>query len=136
MTFFKEDTATVTNPSIAVELMKAQYTEIRDHEEFWVVFLNSCNTPIGKKMITCGTINTTLYDKRRVVKEALMCNATRVILYHNHPSGHPTPSTADVKATEELKDACKLFDIDIMDHIIFAGKSYYSFNTEEISNFS
>ena len=106
-----------------------------DHEESWVLFLNSANIPIIKKMITVGTINSTMIDRRRIVKEALMCNSTGIILFHNHPSGVPTPSIADIKETEQLREACKFFDINLMDHIIVSDKSYYSFAEEAQNKF-
>ena len=106
-----------------------------DHEESWVLFLNSANIPLTKKMITTGTIMSTLIDHRRIIKEALNCNATAIILFHNHPSGVPTPSTADIKETEKLRKACEIFDISLLDHIIVSEKSYYSFADESQNKF-
>ena len=101
-----------------------------DHEESWVLFLNTAGIPLVKKMITVGTIMSAPIDHRRIVKEALNCNATAIILFHNHPSGNPKPSSADIKETEKLRSACQLFDISVLDHIIVTDKSYYSFADE------
>lgn len=106
-----------------------------DHEESWVLFLNSANIPLTKKMITTGTIMSTPIDHRRIIKEALNCNATAIILFHNHPSGVPTPSSADIKETERLRNACNFFDISLLDHIIVSEKSYYSFADESQNKF-
>ena len=101
-----------------------------DHEESWVLFLNTAGIPLAKKMITVGTIMSAPIDHRRIVKEALNCNATAIILFHNHPSGNPKPSSTDIKETEKLRSACQLFDISVLDHIIVTDKSYYSFADE------
>lgn len=66
-----------------------------DHEESWILLLNSANLPLAKKMITVGTIKSTPVDHRRIIKEALLCNATAIILFHNHPSGNPAPEEQD-----------------------------------------
>ena len=56
-----------------------------DHEESWILLLNGAHLPLAKKMITVGTIKSTQIDHRRIIKEALLCNATAIILFHNHP---------------------------------------------------
>ena len=101
-----------------------------DHEESWILLLNSANLPLAKKMITVGTIKSTQIDHRRIIKEALLTNATAIILFHNHPSGTPTPSVADINETNKLKKACDIFDISLLDHIILTDESYYSFADE------
>ncbi|MCQ2071561.1 MAG: JAB domain-containing protein [Bacteroidaceae bacterium] len=106
-----------------------------DHEESWVLFLNTAGIPLAKKMITVGTIMSAPIDHRRIVKEALNCNATAIILFHNHPSGNPKPSSTDIKETEKLRSACQLFDISVLDHIIVTDKFYYSFADESQNQF-
>lgn len=108
------------------------YDELRDldHEESWVLFLHSDNTIIAKKMMTCGTLTSTVLDKRRVIKESILCDAAGIILYHNHPSGNCNPGVADISGTEELRKCCDLFSISLLDHIIITSKNYYSFADE------
>ena len=106
-----------------------------DHEESWILLLNSANLPLAKKMITVGTIKSTQIDHRRIIKEALLTNATAIILFHNHPSGTPVPSVADINETNKLRKACDIFDISLLDHIIVADKSYYSFADETQNKF-
>jgi len=106
-----------------------------DHEESWILLLNSANLPLAKKMITVGTIKSTQIDHRRIIKEALLTNATAIILFHNHPSGTPTPSVADINETNKLKKACDIFDISLLDHIILTDESYYSFADETQNKF-
>ena len=98
-----------------------------DHEESWALYMNNTGKPIAAEMITCGTLTSTLMDRRRIVKKALLCDATAVILYHNHPSGEPLPSSQDISQTDELKKACALFDISLLDHIIIGDRCYFSF---------
>ena len=57
-----------------------------------------------------------------------------IILVHTHPSGNSTPSTADIKATEKLREALKLFDIELLDHIVIGDGQYYSFADKEVIN--
>ena len=106
-----------------------------DHEESWILLLNSANLPLAKKMITVGTIKSTQIDHRRIIKEALLTNATAIILFHNHPSGRPTPSVADINETNKLRKACDIFDISLLDHIILTDESYYSFADETQNKF-
>ena len=106
-----------------------------DHEESWILLLNSANLPLAKKMITVGTIKSTQIDHRRIIKEALLTNATAIILFHNHPSGTPTPSVADINETNKLRKACDIFDISLLDHIILTDESYYSFADETQNKF-
>ncbi len=106
-----------------------------DHEESWILLLNSANLPLAKKMITVGTIKSTQIDHRRIIKEALLTNATAIILFHNHPSGTPAPSVADINETNKLRKACDIFDISLLDHIILTDESYYSFAEETQNKF-
>ena len=88
-----------------------------------------------KKIITVGTIKSTQIDHRRIIKEALLTNATAIILFHNHPSGTPAPSVADINETNKLRKACDIFDISLLDHIILTDESYYSFAEETQNKF-
>ena len=106
-----------------------------DHEESWILLLNSANLPLAKKMITVGTIKSTQIDHRRIIKEALLTNATAIILFHNPPSGTPDQSFADINETNKLRKACDIFDISLLDHIILTDESYYSFADETQNKF-
>lgn len=100
------------------------------HEEFWVVYLNNANKVISTLQLSKGGITGTLVDVRLLLKEALVINATAIILAHNHPSGTLKPSTADKEITEKIKNACYSMDIKLLDHIIVTEKSYFSFQDE------
>ena len=130
----KQFTAAISDSDSAANFLREDLNDL-DHEESWVLYLNNCNRPLDKLMITAGSIASTIIDHRRIVKQALLCNATRIILFHNHPSGNPLPSKADITETEKLKKACDLFEISLLDHIIIAEDSFYSFADESRKTF-
>jgi DNA repair protein RadC len=102
------------------------------HEEFWVLILNRSNKVIDKQKISQGGITGTVTDIRMILKLAIDNLATSIILCHNHPSGNLQPSDADVSITRRLKESAALMDIALLDHIIIAGKSYYSFTDNNL----
>lgn len=130
----KQFTAAISDSDSAANLLREDLNDL-DHEESWVLYMNNCNRPLGKLMITVGSIAATIIDHRRIVKQALLCNATRIILFHNHPSGNPLPSKADITETEKLKKACDLFEISLLDHIIIGNDCFYSFADETRKSF-
>ncbi len=98
-----------------------------DHEECWIIYLNMNNKIIGKELASHGGVNSTIMDIKLISKRAIEMLASKIIMIHNHPSGSVQPSEADIKQTVALRDAIKLFDIELVDHIIIAGKRYFSF---------
>jgi DNA repair protein RadC len=102
------------------------------HEEFWVLFLNRSNKVIDKRKISQGGITGTVTDIRLILKKALDNLATSLILCHNHPSGNLQPSDADIAITRRLKESSSIMDISLLDHIIIAGKNYFSFADENL----
>jgi len=91
------------------------------------LYLNQANEVLGIKRISeCG-ISSTLVDVRIVMQAALLCNASGIIVAHNHPSGNLKPSTADIKMTEQIKEASKIMSMALLDHIILTSDTYYSF---------
>jgi DNA repair protein RadC len=103
-------------------------------EKFWVLCLNRKNRLIKLAEVTSGTATSSLAHPREVFREAIRHSATAVICVHNHPSGDPAPSAADVQVTRQLRDAAKAVDIELLDHIIVGhapadpqGRGYYSF---------
>ncbi len=102
------------------------------HEEFWTIFLDRANHIIKSCKITSGGISGTVVDQRLIFKMAMDNFSSSIILAHNHPSGNLKPSQQDIALTNKLRDAGKLLDIAVHDHIIIAGKSYFSFADEGI----
>lgn len=103
-------------------------------EKFWVLCLNRKNRLIKCIEITSGTANNTLAHPREVFREAIRESASAILCAHNHPSGDPTPSSADLKMTRQLREASQTVDIALVDHVILGqppsdpgGLGYYSF---------
>ena len=97
-----------------------------DHEENWVIFLNDCNYFLGKLRLTTGGGSSTIIDVRQTVRSALRKNAAGIILVHNHPSGNPDPSAADVRMTDALREACRSMQIQLLDHVVVSDNSFFS----------
>ena len=95
-----------------------------------MIYLNRSNKVIHKSKISQGGITGTVTDIRLILKTALDNLATSMILCHNHPSGNLQPSEADISITRRLKESSLLMDITLLDHIIIAGKAYFSFADE------
>jgi DNA repair protein RadC len=97
------------------------------YEEFWVLFLNRSNKIIGRMKLSQGGISGTVTDVRMVMKKAIECLASGIIVCHNHPSGNLNPSESDSKITKKIKEAGELLDIQMLDHLIISDRDYYSF---------
>lgn len=127
-------------PETKLESSMSAYTLLRDYiwdfdsidveESLYVVFLNPKNKLIGFSLISIGTLTNCTVDVAKIVKLALLCNATQIIVSHNHPSGNREPSKADEIVTERLSDALSLFNIGLIDHIIITKNNFYSFADE------
>ncbi len=100
------------------------------HEEFWVLFMNRSNRVIDNIRISQGGISGTVIDVRLILKNALERLSSSLILCHNHPSGNLKPSDADIKITRKISEASRSMDIQLLDHIIIADNSYFSFSDE------
>lgn len=124
-------TKEITSARLAYNEFKNCFKDIADHEEVWVLFLNGANNVIEKKMMGMGSINEVVFNIRGIVRACLMNNATSVIVAHNHPSNHTHPSNADIKNTQTLTDACKLFNISLIDHLVIGTDNYFSFAEEK-----
>ena len=103
-----------------------------EHEEFWCMFLNSGNNIIKIEKMSTGGINSTLVDKRKILKRALVLAAPSIIIAHNHPSGNSKPSHQDINLTKSINKAAELLDIQLLDHIIVCDSKYFSFADEGI----
>lgn len=101
------------------------------YEEFWILLLNRGNKVIMHQKISQGGIAGTIIDTRLIMKSAIDQLASSIILCHNHPSGNKLPSGQDKSITQKLKEAGKVMDIPVLDHIIVTDGGYYSFADEE-----
>jgi len=96
-------------------------------EQFRVLFLDRKNILVADEVQNRGTIDHTPVYPREIVKRALELSASAVILVHNHPSGDPTPSRADIEMTREIEKACKALSIAIHDHLVIGRGGHVSF---------
>ena len=96
-------------------------------EQFRIIFLDKKNMLIADELQQSGTVDHTPVYPREVVKRALELSATAIILVHNHPSGDPTPSRADIQMTRTLVDVAKPLGIAVHDHIIVGKSGHASF---------
>lgn len=123
----------LNRPELVFEHFRHQITGLAV-EKFWVLCLNRKNRLIRQVELTSGTATSSLAHPREVFREAVHHGATSILCVHNHPSGDPAPSAADVQVTRQLRDAAKALDIELLDHIIVGqpgtdprGQGYYSF---------
>lgn len=100
-----------------------------DREQFVVFFLDQRNRIIGANIVSLGDLAGTYCQPREVFKAAILANAARIVLSHNHPSGDPRPSPSDKAVTERLVKAGKLMGIEVLDHVI-VGDTHFSFFDE------
>jgi len=119
----------ITSSNDVAELFKTELGDL-PYEEFWILLMNRANKIISRQKISRGGITGTIIDIRIILKLALDKLATSLILCHNHPSGNLLPSDADTEITRKLKEAGKLMDISVLDHVIVSDSSYYSFADE------
>jgi len=115
------------------------YPEVRTDtvEKVWVLCLDRKNKLIRAEPITSGTASGSLVHPREVFRPAIRHGASSIILAHNHPSGDPTPSSADLKVTKKILEASKAVDLSMLDHVIIGepdscpqSLGFYSFSDE------
>jgi DNA repair protein RadC len=101
-------------------------------EEFMVIALSRANRVIGFYKVGAGGVTGVVADPKVIFQFALLSNASNLIVAHNHPSGSLRPSRADEELTAKIKEAGKLLDIKVLDHIILTSEGHYSFADEGI----
>ena len=128
------DNICLNTPAATADYLRSAFEENPMQEAFYCIYLDRKNHPLGRHMITLGTATSTLVAPREVFRGAILVSASALIVAHNHPSGDPAPSAADVQITRVLRDAAKIIDIDLLDHVIVGdakadprGLGYYSF---------
>jgi DNA repair protein RadC len=115
--------------SVLIEYLQTTMGDIKT-EQFRAIFLNKKNMIIADEIQACGTVDQTPVYPREIVKRALFHEASAIILVHNHPSGNPKPSKADIAITQEVQKACATLNILLHDHVIVCKKKFLSFKSE------
>jgi DNA repair protein RadC len=124
-----EDKPKVDSSQSAYNLIQGDLQDL-PHEEFWVLLLNRANRLIKKKRVSEGGVSGTVADPKIIFKLAVEELASGIIVAHNHPSGNLKPSDSDMNLTKKLKEAGKVLEVGVFDHIIVAQQKYFSFADE------
>lgn len=133
--FLAEESDVVRTPVVGPRMIYDRMIPLLkglDHEECWVVLLNTSNYIIDKRKLSQGGGDSTSIDVKRIVRLALDRNASALVLVHNHPSGNPRPSTADSKYTARLHEAAGSLGIALLDHVIVSDSAFYSFADDRL----
>lgn len=134
---YKKNTS-IKNTQITSSEGASQYikelwpVEIEHREACMALYLNRANNTIGYAIIGIGGLSGTVVDPKIIFQNALLCNASALILSHNHPSGNLNPSEADKSITKKISNAGKVLEINVLDHVIITKNSYFSFADEGI----
>src|SRR4051812_22730816 len=127
------DEVKLDSPPKVTEYLRSAFEENPLQEAFYCVYLDRKNHPLGRHLVSLGTATSTLSAPREVFRGAILAGATALIVAHNHPSRDPAPSSADLQVTRQLREASKIIDIELLDHVIIGdqkadpnGLGYYS----------
>ena len=107
-----------------------------DHEESYILYLSRKNTIIKRMRLSVGGFTQTTIDNKQILRNAILLGAQGIIIAHNHPTDDPHPSKADVLSTKSLEKSCAALDLTLLDHIIIANSSYYSFQEDKVSKYN
>jgi len=118
----------------SVKDVVAQFSYLREkqREHLTALYLNARNEVVFKKHLFVGTLDANICHPREIFKHALEKNSASVILVHNHPSGDPTPSKADLEITKRIQEAGKIMGIDVLDHVIISKNKIFSFKEKKL----
>lgn len=107
-----------------------------DHEESYILYLSRKNTIIKRMRLSVGGFTQTTIDNKQILRNAILLGAQGIIIAHNHPTDDPRPSKSDVLSTQSLEKSCAALELTLLDHIIIANSSYYSFQEEKVSKYN
>jgi DNA repair protein RadC len=116
----------IRNPAEAAAFLMPRFG-LRAKEQVGIVLLDSKHRVIRTAVLATGTLNSSVVEPRDVFREAAIGGATAIVVFHNHPSGDPTPSDDDVELTRRLAASGVLIGIDVIDHVILGDSRYFSF---------
>lgn len=125
------DVKQITSSSDSEKYIRQFYhDDIGIYESFFILLLSRKNETIAYAKISQGGVAGTVVDVKIVMKYAIDCLASGIVLAHNHPSGNLHPSDCDIRLTRKIQEACKIMDISVHDHIILTEDGFYSFADE------
>lgn len=103
----------------------------KEQEHLMAIYLNNQNQIIDERVISIDTKNRSIASPSDILRYAVRCNATSIVVAHNHPSGSVEPSGNDRDFTRALMDCCKMFEIVLLDHVVVGRDNYYSFREKD-----
>jgi DNA repair protein RadC len=118
--------AQMTSPRVVAEFLLPQYGN-RRVEQFGVLLLDTKHRVVRCTVLSVGTLDASIVHPREVFREAVAAGAAAIVLFHNHPSGDPEPSTEDTRLTERLMAAGVMMGINVLDHVILGDARYFSY---------
>ncbi len=128
------DDVQLNSPVKIADYLRTAFEENPLQEAFYCVYLDRKGHPLGRHLISLGTLTGTLAAPREVFRGAILAGAAAMCVAHNHPSGDPTPSNADLQVTRGLREAARILEIQLLDHVIVGdakadprGIGFYSF---------
>ena len=118
--------AALSSPAETARFLMAAGAHLRPVEEFGVLALNVRHRLIGRRLVSTGCLTASLVHPREVFKVAIDLRAAALVLYHNHPSGDPEPSSEDIALTRRLAAAGTLMGVEVLDHLVLGGGRFVS----------
>lgn len=116
---------TIRSPEDAAAYLMTDMSSLQQ-EHFVVLFLNVKNEVLHKQTVFIGSLNSSIVHPREIFREAVKRSAASIIVAHNHPSGHPTPSPEDIDVTKRLVEAGSIVGIELLDHVIIGDHRFIS----------
>jgi DNA repair protein RadC len=120
-----DDRPQVTSPADAANLLMAEMSTL-EQEHLRTLLLDTKHRVLASPTVYVGNVNTSVIRVAELFREAIRLNCVALIVAHNHPSGDPTPSPDDIKVTEQIVQAGKLLDIEVLDHLVIGQQRYVS----------
>ena len=122
----------MSQPEKVAEFLRAIGLASQEQEHLVALIMNTKNMVVGYYTVVIGLVDTANMHSRELYRQAIIMNATGLIMSHNHPSGHVEPSADDIRLTTAMKDAGNIIDIKLLDHIIVSETSYFSFREKNM----
>ena len=110
----------------SVDLLLRPEMESLVQEQLRVLLLDTRNRVIGQRVVYQGNVNSSVVRPAEVLRPAVVASATSIVVAHNHPSGDPNPSGADISITQDIADAGKLLGIELLDHVVIGRPGFVS----------
>ena len=121
----------------AAAYLKSAFEERPLQESIYLIMLNRKNKPLGRHLVSIGSMTSAMASAKEVFRPALLAGAAGIIIAHNHPSGDPAPSAGDISFTRHIREAAKIMEISMIDHVIIGnakddpdGVGFYSFRAK------